>query len=67
MPLHGEQSGGEVIVQQLNTVNALAIDFDSELLVWSELDERGGGVSVSDFNGLFFFYRDKDLFFFLDF
>uniref|UniRef100_A0A8R1TUT8 EGF-like domain-containing protein n=1 Tax=Onchocerca volvulus TaxID=6282 RepID=A0A8R1TUT8_ONCVO len=51
MPLHGEQSGGEVIVQQLNTVNALAIDFDSELLVWSELDERGGGVSVSDFNG----------------
>uniref|UniRef100_A0A915PQD1 EGF-like domain-containing protein n=1 Tax=Setaria digitata TaxID=48799 RepID=A0A915PQD1_9BILA len=43
--------GGDVIVQQLDTVNALAIDFDSELLVWSELDERGGGISVSDFSG----------------
>ncbi|KAL3982211.1 Low-density lipoprotein receptor repeat class B family protein [Acanthocheilonema viteae] len=51
IPLHGEQSGGQVIVQQLDTVNALAIDFDSELLVWSELDERGGGVSISDFSG----------------
>ncbi|CAG9534171.1 unnamed protein product [Cercopithifilaria johnstoni] len=51
IPLYGEQSGGQVIVQQLDTVNALAIDFDSELLVWSELDERGGGVSISDFSG----------------
>ncbi|EFO25858.2 low-density lipoprotein receptor repeat class B containing protein [Loa loa] len=51
IPLHGEQSGGRVIVRQLDTVNALAIDFDSELLVWSELDERGGGVSISDFSG----------------
>uniref|UniRef100_A0A158Q8K8 Low-density lipoprotein receptor-related protein 6 n=1 Tax=Elaeophora elaphi TaxID=1147741 RepID=A0A158Q8K8_9BILA len=51
IPLHGEQSGGQVIVQQLDTVNGLAIDFDSELLVWSELDGRGGGVSISDFNG----------------
>ncbi|KAK6110508.1 Coagulation Factor Xa inhibitory site family protein [Brugia pahangi] len=51
IPLHGEQSGGQVIVQQLDTVNALAIDFESELLVWSELNERGGGVSISDFSG----------------
>ncbi|KAM3726215.1 Low-density lipoprotein receptor-related protein [Dirofilaria immitis] len=51
IPLHGEQSGGQIIIQRLGRVNALAIDFDSELLVWSELDEQGDGVSISDFNG----------------
>ncbi|VDM11678.1 unnamed protein product [Wuchereria bancrofti] len=61
IPLHGEQSGGQVIVQQLDTVNALAIDFESELLVWSELDEHGGGVSISDFSGLFFGLPDRDV------
>ncbi|VDN01921.1 unnamed protein product [Thelazia callipaeda] len=51
IPLYGERSGGKEIIKQLGTVSALAIDFDSELLVWSELDERGGGLSISDFNG----------------
>ncbi|VDK60657.1 unnamed protein product [Gongylonema pulchrum] len=52
MPLYGDRFGGEVIIEHLTTVNALAIDFDSELLVWCELDERGGGISVADFNGI---------------
>lgn len=53
MPLYGEQSGGKVIIQQLGIISALAIDYDSELLVWAEFDEQGGGISVADFNGAF--------------
>ncbi|VDK89540.1 unnamed protein product, partial [Litomosoides sigmodontis] len=62
IPLHGEQSGGQVIVQQLDRVNALAIDFDSELLVWSELDERGVlDFSIADLLTVDALFIEKDM------
>ncbi|VDM47866.1 unnamed protein product [Toxocara canis] len=50
-PLEGHRTGGSILIRDLRSVSALAIDFDSELIVWSETDDRIGTISVADFNG----------------
>ncbi|VDK41720.1 unnamed protein product [Anisakis simplex] len=58
-PLEGHRSGGPVVISERRDslmVKAIAIDFDSDLIVWSEVDDSGvgdsiGTIYVADFNG----------------
>lgn len=51
-PLEGHRTGGPILIRDVRLVSALAIDFESELIVWSETADRIGTISVVDFNGL---------------
>uniref|UniRef100_A0A0M3HPM8 Low-density lipoprotein receptor-related protein 6 n=1 Tax=Ascaris lumbricoides TaxID=6252 RepID=A0A0M3HPM8_ASCLU len=50
-PLEGHRTGGPILIRDVRLVSALAIDFESELIVWSETADRIGTISVVDFNG----------------
>uniref|UniRef100_A0A915A586 Low-density lipoprotein receptor repeat class B n=1 Tax=Parascaris univalens TaxID=6257 RepID=A0A915A586_PARUN len=50
-PLEGHRTGGPILIRDVHLVSALAIDFESELIVWSETADLIGTISVVDFNG----------------